>query len=145
MKESLDEIIENKIYKLVEKCKTNADKYGNYITVKEDYSLLDSKKIKRVIALIEEDKKYICITKETSELFETKKNPNYKKWYHIEWFTLIVAAILSIIGTIITNQLSNRGQDQLLQKISDSVVYQKNMIDSLNAFLYNHLLDSTNK
>jgi hypothetical protein len=143
MENPLSEVYENKIKSLVKRCKTNATKYGSYTTKKEDYSLIQSESISRVIALIEEDNKHICITKESSTLFETRKNPNYKKWYQIDWVTALVTFLFGILATVITNQLSNQQQDQQLQKISDSVGIQKARIDTLKNVLYIHLNDST--
>jgi hypothetical protein len=122
------ELTEKKIHKLVERCKSNATKYGSYTTTKEDYSMIPSESINRVIALIEEDNKHICIIKQTSTLFETKKNPNYettesvKSTNNVQKIALIFTTILVFIGTSIQYFSWKVSKDNL--RLLESQLYQ---------------------
>jgi len=139
------ELVDKRIKELAEKCKRIANEKGLYVINQEDYKNLNYNQLKNVVALIEKDGEHVCQFQGTTIVFETKNNPNYRKWYHIEWPTLLVTAVLSIIGTTITNQLSNHEQAQELQKITDLVDIQRVRIDSLKNALYFHLGDSLKK
>ena len=134
---------ENRIKSLVKKCKEETDKKGIYTINKDDYSMLKPADLIRVIALIEKDKKYICKQSNETIIFQTKHNPNYKKWYQIDWFTAITTFAFTVAASYITNKLQDTEQTQQIQKISDSLLDQKESLNKLKDSVYNHLSDST--
>ncbi|MBA4260129.1 MAG: hypothetical protein C0446_13275 [Chitinophaga sp.] len=138
----LVKIRENRINDLVAKCKSETDKKGVYTITKDEFSKLQSGDVKRVIALIEKDKRYICKEISGSIIFETKHNPNYKKWHEIDWFTAVVTFLFGIAATLITQKIQNTEQSQQIQRISDSLEVQKESLDKIKKTVYFHQLDS---
>ena len=72
------ELIDKRIKELAEKCRRLTEEHGIYIINSDDFEhIARLNYMKKVVALIEADGKYICHFQQSSIVFETRHNPNY--------------------------------------------------------------------